>query len=412
MKKIITTFFFFANFSFGYAQKFEGLASTPPMGWNSWNTFQTNISEKLVMEIADDMVNSGMKNAGYNYIVLDDGWMAKERNANGDLVPDTQKFPHGLKVVVDYVHAKGLKFGLYNCAGTKTCGGYPASRGYEYQDARMYASLGVDYLKYDWCNTEGITAKEAYKTMSNALKVAGRPIVFSLCEWGDNQPWLWARDVGHLWRISGDISNCFDCMENHGTWNSWGVTYIIDMRKNIRQFSGPNHWNDFDMMEVGHGMSENEDRAHFSMWCILASPLMAGNDLRSMKKETINILTDKEAIAINQDSLGVQAYLLQQKDSVDTWIKPLANNEVSICFLNRSTKPVIVKYDFSENPVEDTVSNVRINFSNTQYFIRDIWMKKDLGTTKNILNTIVKPHDVILLKLSLISATLKKKKNS
>jgi alpha-galactosidase len=184
------------------------------------------------------------------------------------------------------------------------------------------------------------------------------------------------------------------------------------MRKNIRQFSGPNHWNDFDMMEVGHGMSENEDRAHFSMWCMLASPLMAGNDLRSMKKETINILTDKEAIAINQDTLGVQAYLLQQKDSVDTWIKPLANNEVAICFLNRSTKPVVVNYNFSDNPIVDTVSNVNINFKNINYFIRDIWMKKNIGTTKNTLNAVVKPHDVILLRLSLTSETLKKKKSN
>jgi alpha-galactosidase len=310
------------------------------------------------------------------------------------------------------VHSKGLKFGLYNCAGTKTCGGYPASRGYEYQDARLYASLEVDYLKYDWCNTEGITAKEAYKTMSNAIKIAGRPIIFSLCEWGDNQPWEWAKDVGHSWRISGDISKCFDCIENHGTWNSWGVTYIIDMRKNIRQYSGPNHWNDFDMMEVGNGMSKNEDRAHFSMWCMLASPLMAGNDLRGMKKETIEILTDKEAIAINQDKLGVQAYLLQQKDSVDTWVKPLANNEISICFLNRSKKPVLIQYDFSQNPIVDSVSKANINFNNTLFSIRDVWMKKDVSTTKKVFTATVQPHDVILLKLNIASPITKKKRTN
>jgi alpha-galactosidase len=391
------------------AQKFEGLAPTPPMGWNSWNTFQTNISEKLVREIANDMEASGMKDAGYNYLVLDDGWMAKERNKNGDLVPDPQKFPNGLKPVVDYVHSKGLKFGLYNCAGTQTCGGYPGSRGYEYQDARLYASLQVDYLKYDWCNTEGITAKEAYKTMSKALKIAGRPVIFSLCEWGDNQPWEWAKDIGHLWRISGDIYNCFDCIMDHGTWKSWGVTYILDMRKNIRQYAGPDHWNDPDMMEVGHGMTANEDRAHFTMWCMLAAPLIAGNDLRDMTKETTATLTDKDIIAIDQDSLGVQAYLYQQKDSVDTWIKPLTNNEAAICFLNRSQKPVTVTYDFNQNPVTDTVSKANINFNTTTYSIRDVWMKKDIGDTKKAWAGIVQGHDVTMLRLSVTKPLLKKK---
>jgi len=164
------------------AQKFQGLALSPPMGWNSWNTFQTNISEKLVMHIADSMVASGMKDAGYNYIVLDDGWMAMERNSQGDLVPDPVKFPNGIKAIADYVHSKGLKFGLYNCAGTKTCAGYPGTRGYDYQDARFYASVGTDYLKFDWCSSAGINANEAHNTMSKALALAGRPIIFSLCE--------------------------------------------------------------------------------------------------------------------------------------------------------------------------------------------------------------------------------------
>ena len=183
-KYLIFLLFSIASFS----QKFEGLATTPPMGWNSWNTFETNIDEKLIKETAAILVASGMKEAGYNYIVLDDGWMAKDRDLNGNLVPDPIKFPNGMKNLIDYVHSKGLKFGLYNCAGTKTCGGYPGSRGFEYQDARFYANLNIDYLKYDWCNTEGINAKEAYTTMSNALKVAGKSIVFSMCEWGDNQP--------------------------------------------------------------------------------------------------------------------------------------------------------------------------------------------------------------------------------
>jgi alpha-galactosidase len=399
MKKVLLVFLVSLSLVM-HAQKFDGLALTPPMGWNSWNTFKTNISEKLVKEMADAMVASGMKEAGYSYIVLDDGWMAKERNKNGDLVPDPQKFPNGLKEVIDYVHSKGLQFGLYNCAGTQTCGGYPGSRGYEYQDARLYASLEVDYLKYDWCNTEGITAKEAYRTMSKALKMAARPIVFSLCEWGDNQPWIWGKDIGHLWRISGDIYHCFDCVVDHGgNWKDWGVIYIIDMRKNIRQYSGPGHWNDFDMMEVGNGMTVSEDRAHFSLWCMLASPLIAGNDFRNMTKETVATLTDKECIAIDQDPLGIQAYLYQQKDSVDTWIKPLANNEVAVCFLNRSKKPVVATFDFSQKPVIDTVSKTSINFNKTTFTIRDVWMKKEAGTTKKAWSGVVQAHDVVLLRL-------------
>lgn len=383
------------------AQKYAGLAMTPPMGWNSWNTFATNINEQLVKDIADKMVATGMKDAGYQYIVLDDGWMAKERDSvTGDLIADPQKFPNGMKAVADYVHSKGLKFGLYNCAGTKTCAGYPGTRGFEYQDARFYASLGVDYLKYDWCNTEGINAREAYKTMSQALKTAGRPIVFSLCEWGDNQPWEWAKDIGNVWRISGDIYNCFDCIKNHGTWNSWGVTYIIDMRKNIRQFAGPDHWNDFDMMEVGNGMSVGEDRAHFTMWSMLASPLIAGNDLRKMTSETIAILTNEEVIAINQDGKGIQALLQQQKDSVDTWIKPLNNNELAVCFLNRSRKPVSLTYDWKANPVRDTVSRTSIDFNNTTYKLTDVWTKKASGTTVKPLIAIIPPHDVLLLRLT------------
>jgi len=398
MNKLIYLLVLFAMLDTS-AQKFPGLALTPPLGWNSWNTFQTNINEKLVMEIADKMVSSGMKDAGYSYLVLDDGWMAKERDVNGNLVADPLKFPNGMKAVADYVHAKGLKFGLYNCAGTKTCAGYPGTRGYEYNDARWYAKNEVDFLKYDWCNTEGINAKEAYATMSNAIKTAGREMLFSLCEWGDNQPWLWGKEIGHMWRISGDIYNCFDCIKDHGTWKSWGVTYIIDLHKNIRQYSGPGHWNDFDMMEVGHGLNVNESRAHFSMWCMLASPLIAGNDIRGMDNQVQKILTDKDMIAINQDKRGVQAFLYQQKDSVDIWIKPLSNENVAVCFLNRSQNPVPVNYNWQLNPVADSVSKLNIDFSKELYKISDVWQKRSAGNTKKIFKGVVKPHDVIVLKL-------------
>ena len=331
MKKIFSLIFLSAFLQL-HAQKFEGLALTPPMGWNSWNTFQTNISEKLVKETADKMVSTGMKDAGYIYLVLDDGWMSKERDKDGNLVADPQKFPHGMKVVADYVHSKGLKFGLYNCAGTLTCAGYPGTRGYEYQDARLYASWDIDYLKFDWCNTEGINAKEAYTTMSKALKTAGRPIVFSLCEWGTNKPWEWAAPVGHLWRTTGDISAQFDSVKNEGTWTSNGAMYIVDMQVGLQKYAGPGHWNDPDMLEVGNGMKESEDRAHFSMWCVLAAPLIAGNDITKMSRATQAILTNKDAIAINQDALGAEGSRYKKTDGLEIWVKPLSNNDWAVCF--------------------------------------------------------------------------------
>jgi len=300
------------------AQKFQGLAKTPPMGWNSWNIFQTNINEKVIKEIADVMVSSGMKAAGYKYIVLDDGWMSMRRDSiTGNLIPDPKKFPHGMKALADYIHSKGLKFGLYNCAGTNTCQGYPGTRGYEYQDARLYATWGIDYFKYDWCNTKGINAKEAYTTMSKALQKAGHPIVFSVCEWGLNKPWKWAASVGELWRTTDDIYHVFDGVHDFGTWSALGVMRIVDLQKGLRKYAGPGHWNDPDMLEVGNGMTTSEDRTHFSMWCMLAAPLIAGNDLRKMSKTTLDILTNREVIAVDQDSLGIEGFKYADNDSLE-----------------------------------------------------------------------------------------------
>ena len=224
-----------ALFSPALAQKFTGLAPTPPMGWNTWNTFAANINETLVHETAEVLIASGMRDAGYTYIVLDDAWMAKQRDADGNLVPDPAKFPSGLKALGDFLHARGFKFGIYNCAGTETCGGYPGGRGHEYQDARLYASWGVDYLKYDWCNHGTADARETYKTMRDALHAAGRPIVFSLCEWGQNKPWEWAADVGHLWRTTGDITDCYDCQKE---W-SMGWKRILDAQVGLENMPAP-----------------------------------------------------------------------------------------------------------------------------------------------------------------------------
>ncbi|GAA6766605.1 hypothetical protein AAFH68_25470 [Flavobacterium sp. CGRL1] len=411
MKKTIVLLAVLSSFNFGFSQgnthtqtggKFEGLAMTPPMGWNSWNTFATNIDEKLVKETADIMVSSGLAAAGYNYIVLDDGWMTKERDANGDLVPDPAKFPNGMKALIDYVHSKGLKFGLYNCAGTQTCAGYPGTRGYEYQDARFYAKLGIDFLKYDWCNTKGITAPEAYTTMSNALKTAGRPIVFSLCEWGDNQPWEWGKPVGNLWRISGDIYPCFDCEFKHPeNWSSWGFMKIAEMRKDIRKYSGPDHWNDFDMMEVGNEMNDTEDKSHFAMWCMLSSPLFTGNDYRKMSKETLAILTNKELIAINQDKLGIQGFKHSAEDGLEVWVKPLSDGNWAVTFLNRSDVSKKINFDWKKNTFKDLDFGYEADFNKTTFKLKNLWTNKEAGNTKKNFTAELASHDCITLKLSL-----------
>src|SRR5688572_17670559 len=343
------------------AQKFQGLAKTPPMGWNTWNKFSCNVDENLIKGAADAMVSSGLKEAGYIYIVIDDCWHG-QRDSLGFIHPDPKKFPSGMKDLAAYIHAKGLKFGIYSDAGSKTCGGRPGSRGHEYQDAMSYASWGVDYLKYDWCNTEGLKAEGAYLTMRDALAAAGRPIVFSLCEWCDNKPWEWATNVGHLWRTTGDIYHCFDCKKDNGGWFSWGVLQILDMQDGLRKYAGPDHWNDPDMMEIGNGMTVGEDRAHFSMWCMLAAPLMAGNDIAAMTKETKEILTNKEAIAIDQDALGIQGLKYSANEGLETWFKPLQNGDWAVCFLNRKEVAQKIDFDWIKNVVIDDVSKREAGF--------------------------------------------------
>jgi alpha-galactosidase len=380
------------------AQKFEGLALTPPMGWNSWNKFGCDVNEEMIRGAADAMVSSGMQAAGYRYIVIDDCWHG-QRDEHGFIQPDPVHFPSGLKALADYIHSKGLKFGIYSDAGWKTCAGRPGSRGHEYQDALKYAEWGVDYLKYDWCYTEELSAKGAYTTMREALRAAGRPIVFSLCEWGSNKPWEWAENVGHLWRTTGDIAVIFDGVEDHGSWKSWGVMKILDMQEGLRVHAGPDHWNDPDMMEVGNGMTATEDRAHFSMWCMLAAPLMAGNDLSAMSLETKATLTDPEAIAVDQDSLGVQGLKYSAKDSLEIWFKPLVKGEWAVCFLNRSKLAKNVSFAWKEHKVVDDFSQNELDLTQKIYSIRDIWAKKDAGTTQKPFAGVIPPHDVKMLRL-------------
>lgn len=383
-----------------FAQKFEKLAQTPPMGWNSWNTFGTRISEELVKKTADQMVASGMRDAGYVYLVLDDGWMMRKRDSiTGDLVADPVKFPSGMKAVADYVHSKGLKFGLYNCGGTMTCAKYPGSHGYEAQDARLYASWGIDYLKYDWCYSEGFDAKESYTKMSQALKDAGHPIIFSLCEWGTTKPWTWAKDVGHLWRTTGDIGNVFDGIKQYDTWHSLGVMRIVDLHADLYPYAGPGFWNDPDMMEVGNGQTETEDRTHFSVWCMMASPLIAGNDLTKMSDTTIRILTNKDAIAINQDKLGRQGFRYSNKDSLQAWFKPLADGDWAVCFVNRSNRSQTVRFDWKKEKVIYSVNQQALNAGKQAYKLFDVWEKKARGTTAQPFIHKLAPHESVMMRM-------------
>lgn len=303
---------------------------TPPMGWNSWNKFGCDVNKSMIERMADAMVQSGLAKVGYQYIIIDDCWQI-DRDAEGNILADPLRFPSGIKALAEYVHSKGLKFGIYSCVGEKTCAGRPGSRGHEYQDALMYASWGVDYLKYDFCYHEKLNAEAAYQTMRDALFAAKRPIVFSICEWGSNQPWLWARDIGNLWRTTKDIYPCTNC---DGDFKS-GWLNILEEQVPLWQYAGPGHWNDPDMLEVGNeGLNFLEARSHFAMWCMLAAPLVLGNDLSTMSQEAFSIISNDEVIGINQDPLGKQAYRYLTNEGVDIWVKPLSEQRYAIAILN------------------------------------------------------------------------------
>jgi alpha-galactosidase len=381
------------------AQKAADLAATPPMGWNSWNRFACNVDEKLIRATADAMVASGMKDAGYVYVNIDDCWHGS-RDGDGFIRPDQERFPSGMKALADAVHARGLKLGLYSDAGNTTCGGRPGSRGHEYQDALTYARWGIDYLKYDWCASDGLNARGAYTTMRDALAAAGRPIVLSICEWGDNQPWTWGKDVGHLWRTTGDIHPCWDCEIDHGGWSSWGVLRVLDKQKGLRAHAGPGHWNDPDMLEVGNGMTVAEDRAHFSLWAMLAAPLLAGNDLREMSDDTRRILTNREVIAIDQDPLGIQGFRWRAEGDIEIWARPLAAGAWAVCILNRGETARPVELSWRDEPIADDHSGRRTDFAAMEYLVRDVWSGRDIGSTSAGLAALVPGHDVLMVRLS------------
>ena len=358
--------------------KWEGLADTPQMGWSSWNKFQTNITEDLIKDIADKMVELGLVDAGYVYLNLDDGWHG-ERDEQGFIHEDREKFPSGMKALADYLHSKGLKLGIYSDAGTNTCACYAGSLGHEYQDAFMYAQWGVDYLKYDWCYTNNINPKGAYTLMRNALRKAGRPILFSMCEWGSSKPWEWAAEVGHSWRTTGDIGVGFlpipQRYDENGRrlWKALGVMEIVEMNEPLRQYAGPGHWNDPDMLEVGNGMSVSEDRAHFTLWCMMAAPLILGNDITDMTPEVLSIITNKDIIAIDQDPLGIQGLRLKKEGDLQWWFKPLSDGDWAFCILNIGEQPQEVALDWKALDFEDGLSGRSTDFTKVNYNVKDLW---------------------------------------
>jgi alpha-galactosidase len=383
MKTLIAVVLFFVCWTSVQAHD-NGLAKTPPMGWNSWNKFACNVSESLIKEMADAMVSSGMRDAGYIYLVIDDCWQI-DRDAQGNILPDPKRFPSGMKALADYIHSKGLKFGLYSDAGTLTCQKRPGSRGYEFQDARQYAAWDVDYLKYDWCSTSTQNAPASYSIMRDALLKAGRPIVFSICEWGTAKPWLWAKDVGNLWRTTGDIQDCWDCKRD---WGGMGVVHILDLQDGLESYAGPGHWNDPDMLEVGNGgMSTTEYRSHFSLWCLLSAPLMAGNDLRSMSPEIKEILTNREVIAIDQDPLGMQGRRVYRSGEQEVWSKQLADGGRAVVLFNRGAQ-------------EKQMSVAWTDIGYPRYLpanVRDLWAHKDLGKINGSYTATVPSHGVVMV---------------
>ena len=369
----------------------ESIAQTPPMGWNSWNKFACNVSEDLIKTVADALATNGMKDAGYQYVVIDDCWQVA-RDDQGNIVADAQRFPSGIKGLADYVHSKGLKFGIYSDAGAKTCAGRPGSQGHEFQDALQYAKWGVDYLKYDWCSTGTRNAQEAYETMNRALLATGRPIVFSMCEWGTAKPWLWAKGVGNLWRTTGDITDKWSSKRkwDDGTCCENGMLEIVDQQVGLESFAGPGHWNDPDMMEVGNGgMTTPEYRAHFSLWAMLAAPLISGNDVRSMSLETKEILENKEVIAVDQDPLGSEGRRISKQGDLEVWARPLLDGGRAVILFNRGASDATISVTWEQLAYPGHLSAQ----------VRDLWEHRDLGSFKGSYQSKVGSHSVVMVKV-------------
>ncbi|KAK3189192.1 hypothetical protein Dsin_028753 [Dipteronia sinensis] len=353
----------------------NGLAITPPMGWNSWNHFHCQINDKIIRETADALVSSGLSKLGYKYVNLDDCWGESKRDSQGNLVANKTTFPSGIKALADYVHSKGLKLGIYADSGHRTCSGtMPGSLGHEEQDAMTFASWGIDYLKYDNCFNDDTRPTIRYPVMSRALKKTRRSIFFSMCEWGDMRPALWGAKVGNSWRTTDDISD------------SWGsMLKIADMNEVYADYAKPGGWNDPDMLEVGNGgMKYSEYVVHFSIWAISKAPLLLGCDIRNITNKTMQIISNQEVIAINQDQLGVQAKKVRMQGEKMIWAGPLSRNRTVLLFENR--KPVTSKMTAHWD-------DIGINSNNTFVEARDVWEHQTLETKfQGKLTTRVEPH--------------------
>ena len=363
--------------------KSNGLAKTPPMGWNSWNKFRNQVSDKLVRETADAMVSSGMKAAGYVYVNIDDTWEGAHRDAQGNITTNN-KFPD-MKALAAYVHSKGLKLGIYSSPGPKTCAGYEGSYQHEEQDAKTFASWGIDYLKYDWCSAAQVydntrtTMEAAYAKMGLALLHCGRPIVYSLCQYGNHDVGEWGERVGgNLWRTTGDIRDQWESMANIG----------FNLQPGREKYAGAGHWNDPDMLEIGNGaMTEDEYKTHMSLWCLLAAPLLAGNDIRDIKPEIAAILMNREAIAVDQDKLGKQGVRVKSSGDVEVWSKPLADGGLAVGLFNRGADTARVTAGWSELGIKGRRK------------VRDLWKHADLGTLGDEYSASVPSHGVAMIKI-------------
>ena len=365
------------------------LAATPPMGWNSWNHFGSRVTDADVRSAADALVSSGMRDAGYVYVNIDDTWEG-QRDAQG-FIQSNSKFPD-MKALADYVHSKGLKLGIYSSPGPKTCAGYAGSYGHEQQDAETYAKWGIDYLKYDLCSYGDIMKKEshgnqqvawsmmqqAYEKMHQALLKTHRPIVFSLCQYGIDAPWKWAPSLGgNLWRTTGDIDDSWDRMALIGFGQA-----------GLAKYAGPGHWNDPDMLEIGNGhMKDNEYRVHMSLWAMLAAPLLAGNDLSKMTPQTLNILLNKDVIAVDQDALGKQGDRVSEVGPYEVWMKPLSHGEEAVALFNRGTSDYPISFNLKE-----------VGFTHPVH-ARDLWQHKDIAMIRDSYTAVVPRHGVVMLRL-------------
>jgi alpha-galactosidase len=357
----------------------DGLALAPPMGSINWNTTGCAVDEQIIRDTADIFVAKGLKAAGYQYVNVDDCWAEPQRDADGRMQANKARFPGGIKALADYVHSKGLKFGIYTSAGTLTCAKtQPGALDHEDVDAQTFADWGVDYLKYDNCNNQGRPALERYTKMRDALKKTGRPIVYSLCEWGENKPWEWGADVGHLWRTTGDIKD------------DWAkMVQILKANAPLAPYAGPGHWNDPDMLEVGNGgMTTEEYRSHFSLWAMMAAPLLIGADLRKVSPENFDVLRTTEVIALDQDRRGAQATVLSNQDGHWVFAKPLAGGDVAVALFNETSAAATIATTAAAAGLPAAVG----------YSARDLWARHDLQTAGRI-SAVVPPHATVLYRV-------------